>query len=287
MKVTTAIRRFSMLLAVLTVMLSLAIPCFASEETAISDARNGVVRIFAYDPETGSGGTGSGFGVGTAGEETDYFVTNWHVVTSNGKFAVGTMDVYILLTNDAITEDANGLTFDTSEMIKCQVVYSADQYPDVAILKAERKVPGRVALPLRSSRDVTIASKVYSLGYPGAADTTSISYPEKLTTGYYRVRKTWADKQSQIGAYRILANAKNAADKNPGTFVFTNDGVAIYPAEEKAAEQYRIHVVKKGDTLWDIAKKYLGNGTRYPEIRELNGLKSNVIYTGWKLKIPN
>ena len=114
-----------------------------------------------------------------------------------------------------------------------------------------------------------------------------VTYPEKLTTGYYRVRKTWADKQSQIGAYRILANAKNAADKNPGTYVFTNEGVAIYPAEEKPAEQYRIHVVKKGDTLWDIAKKYLGNGTRYPEIRELNGLNSNVIYTGWKLKIPN
>lgn len=114
-----------------------------------------------------------------------------------------------------------------------------------------------------------------------------VTYPEKLTTGYYRVRKTWADKQSQIGAYRILFNAKKAADKNPGTFVFTNDGLVIYPAEETPAERYRIHVVKKGDTLWDIAKKYLGNGTRYPEIRELNGLKSNVIYTGWKLKIPN
>lgn len=110
-------------------------------------------------------------------------------------------------------------------------------------------------------------------------------YPAKLTTGYYRVRKTWKDAKSQIGAYRVLANAKKAADKNPGYYVFTNDGVAIYPAEAK--ETYRVHTVVKGDTLWDIAKAYLGNGSRYPEIKALNGLTSNVIYSGQKLKIPN
>ena len=52
-----------------------------------------------------------------------------------------------------------------------------------------------------------------------------VEHPTKLTTGYYRVRKSWADKKSQVGAYRILANAKAAADKNPGTFVFTEDGL--------------------------------------------------------------
>lgn len=120
---------------------------------------------------------------------------------------------------------------------------------------------------------------------PAQEETPTVTYPEKLTSGYYRVRKTWKDSKSQIGAYRILKNAKAAADKNPGTYVFSNDGVAIYP--EKAAETYRIHTVVKGDTLWDIAKKYLGDGSRYPEIKTLNDLKSNVIYSGWKLKIPN
>ena len=51
-------------------------------------------------------------------------------------------------------------------------------------------------------------------------------------------------------------------------------------------ENYKIHTVVRGDTLWDIAKKYLGSGSRYPEIKKLNGLTSNVIYAGWKLKIP-
>ena len=122
---------------------------------------------------------------------------------------------------------------------------------------------------------------------PKAEATPTTEYPEKLTTGYYRVRKEWKDSKSQIGAYRVLANAKAAADKNPGTFVFSNDGVAIYPTEEKKEETYRIHTVVKGDTLWDIAAKYLGNGARYPEIKTLNELKSNTIYSGWKLKIPN
>ena len=122
---------------------------------------------------------------------------------------------------------------------------------------------------------------------PAQEETPAVTYPENLTSGYYRVRKTWKDTKSQVGAYRVLKNAKVAADKNPGTYVFSNDGVAIYPVAAPAEETYRIHTVVKGDSLWDIAKKYLGDGSRYPEIKALNNLKSNVIYSGWKLKIPN
>ena len=56
-------------------------------------------------------------------------------------------------------------------------------------------------------------------------------YPAKLTTGYYRVRETWEDTASQIGAFRILANAIAKCDDNPGTYVFDDDGNAIYPEE--------------------------------------------------------
>ena len=113
------------------------------------------------------------------------------------------------------------------------------------------------------------------------------THPERLTTGFYRVRKTWSDKKSQLGAYRILSNAKGKVDKNPGYFVFTEDGTAIYPVESKKKESYTIHTVVPGDTLWKISERYLGKGIRYTEIRELNGLTSNIIYRGMKLKIPN
>ena len=84
-----------------------------------------------------------------------------------------------------------------------------------------------------------------------------------------------------------MNNAKAAAEKNPGTVVVANDGTASDPADSTAVPDYRVHTVVKGDTLWAIAVKYLGKGSRYTEIKKLNGLSSNVIYSGWKLKIPN
>lgn len=65
------------------------------------------------------------------------------------------------------------------------------------------------------------------------------------------------------------------------------DGVAFRLHNCETIDLNCLEFAVKGDTLWDIAKKYLGNGSRYPEIKTLNGLKSNVIYSGWKLKIPN
>lgn len=56
-------------------------------------------------------------------------------------------------------------------------------------------------------------------------------YPAKLTTGYYRVRMDWEDEASQLGAYRLLVNAKAKCDENPGSRVFDNDGNVIYPEE--------------------------------------------------------
>lgn len=118
-------------------------------------------------------------------------------------------------------------------------------------------------------------------------------YPEKLTEGLYRVRRNWADgSRSQIGAYRFLSNAKKRADNNPGYSVFTDDGIAIYPVAEKTPtadpeETYRTHTVIRGDTLYEIAKAYLTDGSRYREIKTLNGLKYDTIYVGMKLKIPN
>ena len=75
------------------------------------------------------------------------------------------------------------------------------------------------------------------------------NYPAKLTTGYYRVRMDWEDEASQLGAYRLLANAKAKCDENLGSRVFDNDGNVIYP--EKAvpvtgAEEEDEHPVQDG-----------------------------------------
>lgn len=62
-------------------------------------------------------------------------------------------------------------------------------------------------------------------------------YPERLTSGYYRVRETWEDAASQVGAYKILANAITTCDKNPGTYVFDTEGNAIYPETVETDEE--------------------------------------------------
>lgn len=73
-----------------------------------------------------------------------------------------------------------------------------------------------------------LAEKVTAQLGSGTSGDTEAEYPEKLTEGYYRVRKAWSDSKSQKGAYKILSNAKKCADANPGYSVFDNNGVNIY-----------------------------------------------------------
>lgn len=62
---------------------------------------------------------------------------------------------------------------------------------------------------------------------------------------------------------------------------------AAAAAAPAPAEQY--YVIEKGDTLWAIARKFLGNGNRYPEIFEANReviLDPDQIFPGQKIVIP-
>jgi LysM repeat protein len=45
-------------------------------------------------------------------------------------------------------------------------------------------------------------------------------------------------------------------------------------------------LIRKGDCLWRISRKYLGRGARYPEIYALNALKTEVLQPGQKLRLP-
>ena len=56
------------------------------------------------------------------------------------------------------------------------------------------------------------------------------------------------------------------------------------PPEPQPTE--RIYLVQKGETLWGIATKELGDGKRHKEIMALNGLTSDKIFVGQRLKLP-
>ena len=62
------------------------------------------------------------------------------------------------------------------------------------------------------------------------------------------------------------------------------------PRPAETAPKLKTYTVKRGDTLWAIAKKYLGNGNRYTEIYNLNKNKisnPNLIYPGQVLTLPS
>lgn len=282
MKTKAAVQKTGLLILAVALVLFLAVPCRAAETNAVAEARNGVVRIYARDPETGKGSLGSGFGIGNAGEETDYFVTNWHVVTASGEYPIGAMEVYILLTNDALTEDAQGMKYDPTKMIKCTVVYSADQYPDVAILKAERTVPGRVALALRSARDVPVASKVFSLGYPGAADVASLSGEEQTSYRYADVDSVHINGGvvSKLDAFELFGetyclehDAHINGGNSGGPLVDENGyvvGINTYGVSTDAFLNYSVYI--------DYAMDYLNQlGIHYDVLNGQDGLQFPVV----------
>lgn len=122
----------------------------------VLDARNGVVRVMYEDKDYYY--MGSAFGVGSAGEETDLFVTCYHVVNPNDDEDETYESVYI----------ATGDTLDDGNY-DVEVLY-ADAMTDIAILRTERKVAGRVALPMIASENIEVTTQVYTLGYPGIAD---------------------------------------------------------------------------------------------------------------------
>ena len=114
-----------------------------------------------------------------------------------------------------------------------------------------------------------LAAKVTAQLGGGASEDTDAEYPEKLTEGYYRVRKAWSDSKSQKGAYKILSNAKKCADANPGYSVFDNNGVNIYTpnTSTKAAPDVPF-TVKVSISDLNIRK---GPGTDYAKTGKFTG----------------
>lgn len=58
--------------------------------------------------------------------------------------------------------------------------------------------------------------------------------------------------------------------------------------DTSTAQKPKTHIVKRGDTLWGLAKRYYGNGSLYPKIVSANPkIKNpNLIIDGWELVIP-
>lgn len=162
--------------------------------TSYKEAKNAVVRILVQY-EGGGFATGSGFGVGKAGEDPQYFITNWHVATDD---EAPIDKIYILLDdsthivgyncgvvvdNDIYDygEIVDTVDIDYDRAVECKVEYITDgQSPDFCILKAKKKIKDRTTLPLMRAEENEQGTPIYAIGFPADSDLVSRTQGDEI-----------------------------------------------------------------------------------------------------------
>ena len=111
----------------------------------------------------------------------------------------------------------------------------------------------------------------------------SFTYQEQDGTGdvYFNL--------SLVEYKEIKLNKTSSSDNSNSNNNATNRPTENAP---KPNGENKTHKVVKGDSLWSIAQKYYGDGSKYPKIKEANKSKypslskNNIIYTNMELVIP-
>lgn len=115
-------------------------------------------------------------------------------------------------------------------------------------------------------------AEYFGLKKSASRGTSSTTNKPATSSELYRVRKTWKDSASQIGAYRDLDNAKKAADENPGYYVFNSKGTKVYaPATAKKSNEEIAREVINGKWGNGAARKAALEkaGYNYSEIQKI------------------
>ncbi len=162
---------------------------------------------------------------------------------------------------------------------------------------AGRMTPGASAAP-QAATPIVLVAGAHTDEKPAHPEEPQPSEQRKVA--YYTVQpgdSLWAISERCYGTGEEFMRLVDANDGRPmvGGAEFTRAGV-IHPGwvlvipmpservEEVNDETY--YVVEKGDTLWGIAARFLGDPTRYTEIFELNRGVAHP-KTGWRLTNPS
>lgn len=85
----------------------------------------------------------------------------------------------------------------------------------------------------RKAVKLKMEGKTGAVQEPAKADTDQKADIQKpATKKFYRVRKSWGDAASQLGAFESLELAKKRADQSKGYKVFDSNGKQVYPKTE-------------------------------------------------------
>lgn len=133
-----------------------------------------------------------------------------------------------------------------------------------------------------------IGKKVFGIGEANAAEKIKENI-EANNPGVTDLTVSLDDEVCTVAGTCETAEAKEKvvlmAGNMKGVGSVNGDGL-VAPAAEAEVEYYTI---QSGDTLWAIASKFLGNGSKYPEIFEANREvieDPDKIFPGQKIRIP-
>ena len=242
-------------------------------ESAVSSARNGVVRILAALSD-GSANLGSGFAVGQAGEPSAVFVTNKHVVENSTA-------VYLLL-DDRWSETEDGSALNMEYVVRCDVVYEPETYPDYAILLADRIVTERVALPLMPAALAEPGETIYAIGFPAVSDQVTINYTanvDTVTVTAGTISRLAHMAETDTDVIQIDANINHG---NSGGPLITKEGYVIglntygYGDNINLAVQSD-YVISRLNDLVDIGTLYEFEYTLITDRTENSGMMTTVL----------
>lgn len=193
----------------------------ATEGNPVPKAKQSVVCIlsgviyedgtpYAYDGQTA---TGTGFGVGRKGQDTDTFVTNCHVVSGIDMIYP---TVYIMIDGADV--------YDESSLILAEVVY-VDEEIDLAVLKTEEPVRGVTGLPLLPAETQETGDTVYALGFPAIAD--SVADTNQYTVEDITVTNGVLSRYLSSNGVKCMAHTATVNSGNSGGPLINDQGQVI------------------------------------------------------------
>lgn len=116
----------------------------------------------------------------------------------------------------------------------------------------------------------------------------TITKPAKTDVVLYRVRKSWDNVKSQIGAFKSLDGAKALVDKNKGYYAFDGKGNVIYPKPTGSVDKgYVVSIntavlnVRNGPGVSYKINTAVKQGERYTIVSEKNGWGKLLSGAGW------